>query len=179
MEALADQMSVYSAYHRHPVNKVIHFVFVPAIVWSIMVLTGMLPLFSFLNLTVTLAHLLVLPILAYYLKLDFALGVASVLLFTVLLATALQVAALPTATALWVGGAVFVAGWVVQFVGHGVWEKRRPALADNLFQVFIAPIFIVAEFAFMMGLKKDLHAAVEARVPQHLPDEAAARPAGA
>lgn len=33
--------------------------------------------------------------------------------------------------------------WLVQFLGHGVFEKRRPAFTDNLTQVFSAPFFIV------------------------------------
>jgi uncharacterized membrane protein YGL010W len=39
-----------------------------------------------------------------------------------------------------------VAGWVAQFVGHGVFEGRAPALLDNLVQAFfMAPIFVIME----------------------------------
>ena len=40
-------------------------------------------------------------------------------------------------------------------MGH-VFEGRRPALSDNLFQIFIAPVFLVAEVFFALGLKPDL-----------------------
>ena len=44
----------------------------------------------------------------------------------------------------WIVFAIFfVGGWVFQ-LGHA-WEGRRPALADNLFQAFIGPMFIMAE----------------------------------
>lgn len=33
-------------------------------------------------------------------------------------------------------GAVHLAGWVAQVYGHSVYERRAPALVDNLFQVF-------------------------------------------
>jgi uncharacterized membrane protein YGL010W len=38
-------------------------------------------------------------------------------------------------------------------VGHA-FEGRKPALADNLFQIFVAPIFLAAEVFFALGLKK-------------------------
>jgi len=50
-----------------------------------------------------------------------------------------------------------------QLVGHSV-EGRKPALADNLFQIFIAPIFLVAELFFALGLKREVREKVEARL---------------
>ena len=59
-------------------------------------------------------------------------------------------------------GVLFVGGWILQLVGH-VYEGRKPALADNLFQIFIAPIFLCAELAFALGYRPRLHAAVQER----------------
>ena len=50
----------------------------------------------------------------------------------------------------------------MQLVGHA-FEGRKPALADNLFQIFIAPIFLCAELFFALGYKPKLHAAVQER----------------
>lgn len=46
-----------------------------------------------------------------------------------------------------------------------VWlgEGRRPALADNLFQILVAPIFLCAEIFFALGYKPRLHEAVQRR----------------
>lgn len=39
-----------------------------------------------------------------------------------------------------------VACWVAQFLGHGVFEKRAPAVLDNLVQaIFMAPLFVIME----------------------------------
>ena len=35
-------------------------------------------------------------------------------------------------------------------------EGRKPALADNLFQIFVAPIFLAAEVFFALGYKPQL-----------------------
>lgn len=54
----------------------------------------------------------------------------------------------------------FIGGWLFQLVGH-VWEGRRPALADNLFQAFIGPMFIMAEVLMALGMKQDLKDVIE------------------
>lgn len=169
MRPLEEPMGMYTAYHRHAVNRLIHFIMVPAIVWTLMVWLDLVPLFTLGGgLTITLMFPIVAALMVYYLIMDFALGVASVALFTVLMVSAIQLnAAVPPATSAMIAGGVFVGSWVFQFLGHGVWEKRRPALLDNVTQVFIAPMFLVAETAFTMGFKKDLEERVEAVAAKH------------
>jgi len=57
---------------------------------------------------------------------------------------------------------LFVGGWALQLWGH-VYEGRKPALVDNLFQIFVAPIFLAAEVFFALGYKPGLHEAVQRR----------------
>ncbi|KAF3009455.1 hypothetical protein E8E13_001865 [Curvularia kusanoi] len=64
---------------------------------------------------------------------------------------------------------VHVVSWILQFVGHGKYEGRKPALLDNLVQaLFLAPLFVWYEVLFKMGfyqdLKKDVEAAIEVEV---------------
>jgi len=60
---------------------------------------------------------------------------------------------------------LFVAGWALQLRGH-VYEGRKPALVDKLFQVFVAPIFLAAEVFFALGYKPALHEEVQRRALQ-------------
>ena len=169
MKSLVEQMSVYAAYHRDPTNKAIHFLFVPLIIWSAMGLLLLVPGVRFGELELTLAHAITLVLLAYYLRLDFQLGVAMVFLFTFLLLTALEVRESLAGDAWILFLAVFVGSWIAQAVGHSAFEHRRPALADNVFQVFVAPIFVMAEWAFALGLRRSLHEAVQKGLVAHLP----------
>lgn len=170
MKSLAEHMSVYAAYHRHPVNRAIHFIFVPAIVWSLMVALDLVGLGKIAGSSITLAMVITVLLLAWYLALDFWLGLAGVLVFTILLVTAIQLnLALGPTQALTIAAIVFAASWVFQFIGHGVWEKRRPALVDNLFQVFVAPMFLISETAFALGFKKRLEDEVEQKMQAHMP----------
>ena len=45
----------------------------------------------------------------------------------------------------WFMNAVNIFSWTTQFIGHGVFEKRAPAILDNLGFALLAPFFITFE----------------------------------
>ena len=47
-------------------------------------------------------------------------------------------------------------GWVFQFVGH-VFERRKPAFADDVVGLLVGPMFVVAEWLIALGLLRGLH----------------------
>merc|ERR1712088_408440 len=57
-----------------------------------------------------------------------------------------------------------ILGWIAQFIGHGVFEGRKPALMDNLLQVFSAPLFVMLGYA--PELEKQCEAAVLKKLPK-------------
>ncbi|KAI4189535.1 MAG: hypothetical protein L6R41_001389 [Letrouitia leprolyta] len=62
--------------------------------------------------------------------------------------------------------------WIAQFIGHGVFEGRAPALMDNLVQAFLlAPFFVWMEILFRLGyrpeLRNRLNQAVEKEVDKY------------
>lgn len=70
----------------------------------------------------------------------------------------------PTATNQW-AIAIHIVSWILQFVGHGKFEGRAPALLDNLFQaIFLAPLFVWLELLFMLGYRPELKARVNKAV---------------
>jgi len=161
MKNLEDQMATYAAYHQDSRNKATHFVGVPIIVLSLYIPLAWLRL-DVGGWTITAAMLLGAVVVAYYLVLDLALGIAMLAVFAALAWIGQQIAGLG-AIAGWSWFAVlFVGGWILQLVGH-VFEGRKPALADNLLQIFVAPIFLAAEVFFALGYKPGLHAAVQER----------------
>lgn len=164
MKTLEQQMSFYAAYHQDARNKLTHFIGVPAIVLGVMILLGWARV-DLGGASVSAAMLLAAVVLVYYLRLDVPLGLAMCLVFGSLLYTAEIIARLPFATGLAWFLLFFAGGWVVQLIGH-VFEGRKPALADNLFQIFVAPIFLCAEVFFALGYKPALQAAVQKRALQ-------------
>ena len=161
MKSLEEQMSFYAAYHQDARNKATHFIGVPAIMLSLFIPLTWLQV-NLGGYVITGTMLLATAVIVYYAWLDPLLAFISALV-TALLITAGEWISLQGSVTAWVAFAcLFVGGWILQLVGH-VFEGRKPALADNLFQIFIAPLFLCAELLFALGYKPGLHAAVQER----------------
>ena len=64
---------------------------------------------------------------------------------------------------------VHVVSWLAQFVGHGVFEGRAPALLDNLVQaLFLAPFFVWLEVLFMFGYRPELKARLDSAISKDI-----------
>jgi uncharacterized membrane protein YGL010W len=154
-------MAFYAAYHQDARNKATPFVGVPVIILSLFIPLAC-PRVELGAMPLTAAMLFAFVVLAYYLALDLFLGMAMAVLTLGLVWLGHQIAALGAGPAWAWFGVLFVGGWILQLVGHG-FEGRRPALTDNLFQIFVAPIFLCAEIFFALGYKPGLHRAVQER----------------
>ncbi len=164
MKTLEDQMAFYAAYHQDARNKATHFIGVPVIMLSLFIPLAWLRI-DVGGFTITAAMVLAAVVLIYYFTLDLVLGTAMLVVTAVLVWAGDRIAALGMVQG-WIWFAVFfVGGWILQLVGH-VFEGRKPALADNFFQIFVAPIFLAAEIFFALGYKPGLHAAVQERAKQ-------------
>jgi len=65
----------------------------------------------------------------------------------------LIVASLPTSLVNPIaGGGMFVAGWALQYVGHYVFEKNRPAFYSDAYYLLVGPAWVAAEWLELLGL---------------------------
>ena len=166
MKTLNDHLSQYAAYHRDRRNIVTHFIGIPMIVLSIVVLLAR-PVFDVAGLPVSAATLAVIAATLYYLRLDLRFGVVMGVLLAACLAVAQATAGWTTGAWATFGVGLFVVGWVIQFVGH-IFEGRKPAFVDDVMGLIIGPLFVVAEAAFLLGLRREVEAVVESRAgPVH------------
>jgi uncharacterized membrane protein YGL010W len=59
--------------------------------------------------------------------------------------------------------------WIMQFIGHGVFERRKPALFDSLDQALVtAPMFVLLEALFAFGYRPDLYKRVSAAAKENI-----------
>ena len=157
MKTIEEQMATYAAYHQDARNKATHFIGVPVIVLSLFIPLAWLRVGD-----VSVAMVFAAALVVYYFMLDVPLAIAMLVVFAVLAWLGERIAMMGAVTG-WIWfAALFVGGWILQLVGH-VFEGRKPALADNLFQIFVAPIFLCAEVFFALGYKPGLHSAVQSR----------------
>ena len=125
-------LAKYAESHQNPTNELIHFVCIPAIVFSLLgILWAIHPV---------VALAVVLGSMAYYLKLSrpFAMGMGAMSLVMLAL-----LALLPEMTVLPVSIAVFVVAWIGQFIGHKI-EGKKPSFFDDLRFLLIGPLFVLS-----------------------------------
>jgi uncharacterized membrane protein YGL010W len=163
MKSFVDYLSQYAAYHRDKRNIATHYVGIPMIVAAVAILLSR-PVFMHADgVAISPALVVVIITALFYLKLDFRFGLAMAAFLAFCLWLGQLIA--PQSTMVWLacGIGLFVVGWVFQFVGH-YYEGRKPAFVDDIMGLAIGPIFVAAELAFELGLRKDVQHAVEARV---------------
>ncbi len=142
---LESWLDEYGESHQHPANKLIHWICVPAIVFSVIGLLWSLPVpgaFADISPALNWALLFSMASVVYYFILSLPLGFGATLVLAVLLwlAAVLESAAAP----LWaVSLAVFVAAWVGQFIGHRI-EGRKPSFFKDLQFLMIGPLWLLA-----------------------------------
>jgi uncharacterized membrane protein YGL010W len=163
LNSVEQNLTQYAAYHRDRRNIATHFVGVPMIVFAIILALATLS-FPVGTITVTVASVVAIGLVAYYLVLDRVLGVAMAIVMFLICALASEVSArFSTGGTLGIALAVFVAGWALQFLGHK-YEGMKPAFYDDVRQLFIGPLFVCAEAFFLLGGKPELRRYIESRV---------------
>ncbi|EWC45936.1 hypothetical protein DRE_04729 [Drechslerella stenobrocha 248] len=167
---LEKQLTFYGAYHHNQVNKGIHMIFVPLILMTSFLLAGN---------SGALVDLPYLPLNA---------GTAACFLYSILYILMEPVAGALVAPLLFGGTAymntlrethgnsanvvalvIHLTSWIFQFIGHGAFEHRSPALLDNIFQAFfLAPFFVWFELLFSLGYRPELRSRIDAAVVKEI-----------
>jgi len=136
MRPIADYFADYATYHRTAGNKWFHRFGIPMIMLTAL---GMLARVTFSlpnGFHVDAAMLLIVLAEVFYLALEWRLGLAMLVVSVVFY---LIGAALP----MWLDVTLFILGWIFQFVGHSVYEKRQPAFLKNVTHLLVGPLWIL------------------------------------
>ena len=155
MTTLKRQLQSYGAYHQDVRNKLTHFFGVPLVTFSLFLALSWFRFVHAPELPLTLGSLFYLGVSVYYLRLDWSIALLQLPFTLLLLWLADRAAMLPFRTSFSIFLAAFVAGWAIQLLGHAL-QGKRPALADNILQVFNAPLFLTVEVLALLGFRKDL-----------------------
>ncbi|KAI9663691.1 MAG: hypothetical protein M1821_007181 [Bathelium mastoideum] len=172
---LEKQLLFYGAYHHDPVNVAIHITCVPLILITSFVLgtntpsVELLPSPSLPSIPLNLGTAAAASYATLYVLME---PVAGALIAPLILGSAVYGSYLTTtygATANYWAGGIQIVSWVAQFVGHGIFEGRAPALLDNLVQaLFLAPLFVWLEVLFFFGYRPELKSRLDKSVEQEL-----------
>ncbi len=141
----------YAESHQNPTNKLIHWICVPLIVFSILGLIWAIPFphLDFLgkyNGFVNWASFLIAFAVYYYLRLSPMLSYAMLLvimLFSYLIVTLEKMHRVQGWPEMYqVCLAIFVLSWIGQFIGHKI-EGRKPSFLDDVKFLLIGPVWLL------------------------------------
>ena len=120
----------YGESHRNPTNKMIHWICVPLITWSLLA-----ALWAWTPIAV---YVLIALAAVFYvsLSLPIAIGMLVVSAFMVLTLTVV------TEHLLIVAIVVFVAAWIGQFIGHNI-EGKKPSFLEDIKFLLIGPAWLL------------------------------------
>lgn len=127
MKSISEWFEEYSDSHQNQTNKMIHWVCVPTILFSII---GILAQWS-----ATLTALILVLILVFYARLDIVLAIAMSILLVLM---AWLILTLPFNSGFYI--ALFVVAWIGQFYGHKV-EGKKPSFFKDLQFLLIGPLW--------------------------------------
>lgn len=130
MSKLEAHFSSYAEYHQTGGNKLTHYLGIPLIVFSTF---GLLAVVKFQVLD--LGILVWLASAIFYCKLDWKRGIPFSVLTFAMYYSSLYVD-------LKIHWALFIGGWILQGIGHYVYEKKSPAFLTNIEHLMIGPFWI-------------------------------------
>lgn len=132
MQDIQSLFADYASYHRTKGNKNYHRIGIPLIMLTLIGMLTYVPLPGGAN----AAMLLITAATIYYLVIEWRLALA-------MLAVSIAFYFLGAAMPLWLNAALFILGWIFQFIGHSVYEKRQPAFVRNFVHLLVGPLWIL------------------------------------
>ena len=142
MKTIHQWLDEYQESHLNPVNKALHWICIP---WIVFTVWGFLRAIPAGNDLVNASTLTAVAAFAYYAVLSWRLALGMVPVFAAMYAGTLwSYHGLGTVSHLWAMTGIFVLAWAGQFVGHNV-EGRRPSFFKDLQFLLIGPLWLLAD----------------------------------
>lgn len=143
MRAIDAWLNEYGESHQNPTNKLVHWICVPSIFFSVVGLlySVKLPFSIAENLQLNLAMVILALVSLYYIRLSVTLAVGLLLFAGLCLYLAQQIE--NQGLVLWkVSLGIFVIAWIGQFWGHKV-EGKKPSFFKDLQFLMIGPAWLM------------------------------------
>lgn len=136
MQNIESLFADYAAYHRTAGNKVFHRLGIPMIMLTLIGMLVRVPLYDAGRVRLDLAMVLIAAATLYYFVIEWRLAI-------VMLAVSIGFYFLGAAMPMGLNVTIFILGWIFQFIGHSVYEKRQPAFTRNLVHLLVGPLWIL------------------------------------
>lgn len=126
----------YAAYHQTKGNKWFHRLGIPMIMLTLIGMLTHVPLLDVATIRLDAAMVLIALASAWYFVVEWRLAIAMTIVSILFYFIG---AALPLS----INVALFILGWIFQFIGHKVYEHRNPAFFRNFVHLLVGPLWIL------------------------------------
>lgn len=136
MQTIEALFADYASYHQTAGNKWFHRIGIPLIVLSLIGMLTQVTLADVATIRLDAAMVLIALSSAWYFVMEWRLAIAMTAVSIVFYFVG---AAIP----FWFNVALFVLGWIFQFIGHKVYEHKNPAFFRNFVHLLVGPLWIL------------------------------------
>lgn len=140
MKSLKQWLDEYSASHLNPVNKKLHWLCVPPIVFTVFVALKAIPVGGDWINAATIGGALA---LLWYTRLSWQLAAGIAAVFVPMYAGILMLEQAMGIHMIWLAAGIFVAAWIGQFIGHH-YEGAKPSFFKDLQFLLVGPLWLMA-----------------------------------
>jgi uncharacterized membrane protein YGL010W len=152
MRTIQNWLSEYGESHKNETNKLIHWICVPAIFFSLVGLLYSIKLpFQFQTYQLNVAMIVTFLAVLYYINLSLSLAIGMFIFTTVCLLLAYFVEKMGISLILF-SIIIFVLAWIAQFYGHKI-EGKKPSFLKDIQFLMIGPAWLMSFVYERLGIK--------------------------
>jgi uncharacterized membrane protein YGL010W len=157
MRTIDRLLNEYGESHQNPTNKLVHWICVPIIFWSITALLWLVKLpfdIPIIDIQGNLTLLILVIVLVYYSRLSISLSIGMALfsVFCGFVSYELELMTEESSVKLWMlAVGAFVLAWIFQFWGHNI-EGKKPSFLKDLQFLLVGPAWLMHFIFKKVGL---------------------------
>lgn len=144
MSKFKSLLETYGESHQNKTNKLIHWICVPAIFFSIVGLISIIPFPSEMSLAGSIklnwAFIALILVLLYYISLSVSISIGMALFSFLCIYLCEQLNSFDCP--LWIYVGIFAVSWVFQFIGHHI-EGKKPSFLQDIQFLLIGPAWLM------------------------------------
>ena len=156
MKNIYEWNNEYALYHKNKTNKVIHWICIPLIMFSLFGLLSLIKPFIFMinegTYKITVLGLFIISAILYYLNLSKSLAIGMVLVSVVFLTIIDAISLFDKNQLFLIYISIFIIAWIGQFIGHKI-EGKKPAFFKDLQFLLIGPLWLLSFIYNKLNIK--------------------------
>lgn len=172
MKSFQELAAIYQQEHQSKINKLMHYIGIPAIIFGLFILLNWVNLDFGTVWKISFSWLVLLAAAIYYFWLgQYKLaGITTIVMIILLLIATWVAGPYPSGLGIVLFLIFFFGGWIFLFVGQGM-EKSKPAFIRSIWQILIAPLFLIDELMGVCGLGSQFNPKVDQPKSTHTQDK--------